>query len=113
MDQNFDEALESFRAVSEQVRREHFAHSGFRFAVPGVEVVKGGRKYVKLVTVEYNPENGEKGAKRSVHAFVDRATGDIFMPASWKAPAKHARGNIFRDAGKDSLTPEGFIYYLR
>lgn len=31
----------------------------------------------------------------SVHAFVDRTNGDVLKPASWKAPAKHARGNIF------------------
>ncbi|WP_439357920.1 DUF7717 family protein [Bradyrhizobium sp. DASA03007] len=31
----------------------------------------------------------------SVHAFVDKNTGDVLMPASWSKPAKHARGNIF------------------
>jgi hypothetical protein len=31
----------------------------------------------------------------SVHAFVDRVNGDVLKPASWNAPAKGARGNIF------------------
>ena len=29
-------------------------------------------------------ENGS----RSVHAFIDKKTGDVFKPASFKAPAK-------------------------
>jgi len=36
---------------------------------------------------------------RSAWAFVDKTTGDILKPASWAAPAKHARGNIFDQAG--------------
>lgn len=49
------------------------------------------------------------GGSRSAWAFVAKAdgenkgmgkwkAGDIFKPATWKAPAKHARGNIFDTA---------------
>ena len=31
----------------------------------------------------------------SAHAFVDRTNGDVLKPATFRAPAKHARGNIF------------------
>jgi hypothetical protein len=31
----------------------------------------------------------------SAHAFIDRTNGDVLMPATWRSPAKHARGNIF------------------
>ena len=31
----------------------------------------------------------------SAHAFIDRINGDVLKPASWKTPAKGARGNIF------------------
>ena len=48
-----------------------------------------GRKWIK-VTVRYARE-----ASGSVYAFIDAANGDIYKPASWRAPAKHARGNIF------------------
>ena len=27
----------------------------------------------------------------TVHSFIDRNTGDVYKPASWKAPAKHVR----------------------
>lgn len=29
-----------------------------------------------------------------VFAFIDLGNGDILKPASWRAPAKHARGNV-------------------
>jgi hypothetical protein len=29
-----------------------------------------------------------------VYCFVDLTNGDILKAATWKAPAKHARGNI-------------------
>ena len=35
---------------------------------------------------------------RSAFAFVDKKTGDVLKPASWSAPAKHARGNIFDES---------------
>lgn len=50
-------------------------------------IQEGGRKYHKIV-MEY--ENGQ----RSVHAFVDKKTGEVYKPASFKAPAKDARFNL-------------------
>jgi hypothetical protein len=43
-----------------------------------------GKKYHKIVFVD-------GGASRSVHAFVDRKTGEVYKSASWKAPAKGVR----------------------
>ena len=45
-------------------------------------IIESGRKYHKIVMVT------EDGA-RSVHAFVDKKTGEMYMAASWKAPAKN------------------------
>ena len=50
-------------------------------------IAEGGRKYHKIV-MEY--ENGQQ----SVHAFVDKKTGEVYKPASFKAPAKHVRFNL-------------------
>lgn len=47
-----------------------------------------GRKYYKVVMVNN---------QHSVHAFVDRKTGDIYKPATWNAPAKGVRFNIIKD----------------
>jgi hypothetical protein len=50
-------------------------------------IAEGGRKYHKIV-MEY--ENGQS----SVHAFVDKKTGEVYKPASFKAPAKGVRFNL-------------------
>ena len=45
-------------------------------------IIESGRKYHKIIMVT------ESGS-RSVHAFVDKKTGEMYMAASWKAPAKN------------------------
>ena len=44
-----------------------------------------GRKYHKI--------HDRKG---SVHAFVNKQTGEVYKPASWNAPAKHVRYDLRR-----------------
>tara|TARA_B100000287_G_scaffold333673_1_gene318841 strand:+ start:1891 stop:2217 length:327 start_codon:yes stop_codon:yes gene_type:complete len=50
--------------------------------------VKEGRKYWKI-----NMINNQE----SVHAFIDKKTGDVFKPASWRGPAKIARYNLLNE----------------
>lgn len=109
MDNDFATALESFRTVSEEILLKHFADSGFTFAVPGVEI-GNGRKYIKVWRTE--TRDGQT-TRNSIHAFVEVATGDILKPASCKAPAKHARGNIYDDGGRASMNAHGFVKYMR
>ena len=45
--------------------------------------IQTGRKYHKI-----NVKNG------GVHAFVNKETGEVFKPASYKAPAKHVRYDL-------------------
>lgn len=52
--------------------------------------VTTGAKYYKIHHID-------SGGGRSVHAFVSRQTGAVYKPASWKAPAKHARYNLLDD----------------
>ena len=111
--ETFDAALEGFRAAAEEILRAHFAANDFTFAIPTIEIAKGGRKYAKLIAGENDPKTGEARPSRSVHSFVDKATGEIFKPASFKAPAKHARGSIYRDNGRDSMTASAHVKYLR
>jgi hypothetical protein len=46
-----------------------------------------GRKYHKLIMVD-------SGGGRSVHAFVDKKTGEVYKSASWKSPAKGVRYDL-------------------
>ena len=66
---------------------------------------RGGRKYAKIVTV------GSNGESASAYCFVNKENGDVLKAASWKAPAKGARGNIFDDAnGLARISPYGPEY---
>ena len=49
--------------------------------------IESGRKYHKIVMET-------ESQSRSVHAFVDQKTGEVYKAASFKAPAKHVRFNL-------------------
>lgn len=61
---------------------------GYKHGRPNVDF-ELGRRYVRIV------KSDNEGSHRSVWGFVDKTNGDVLKAASWKAPAKHARGNIF------------------
>ena len=54
-------------------------------------VIETGRKYHKIIM---EVPNTNRPPSRSVHAFVDKKTGDVYKAASFKAPAKHVRFNL-------------------
>ena len=65
-----------------------------------------GKRYVKVVRLY----NGKPG---SVHAFIDPATGYVYKPAGWSAPAKGVRFDMsdpasFADLLQAAATPTSF-----
>ena len=70
------------------------------------EINTKGKKYYKIVE-----KNG------GVHAFVNKQTGEVYKPASWKSPAKHVRYNlsIIEDRKRcfDNADWAGGYLYLR
>ena len=54
-------------------------------------VVNVGRKYLKINQVDVR-DGVEFGG--GVHAFIDKKTGEVYKPASWKSPAKHVRYDL-------------------
>ena len=68
--------------------------------------VELGRKYWKINQID-----------GGVHAFVDRNTGEVYKPASWKSPAKHVRYDLRiisqRDACLSNADWAGGYLYLR
>ena len=48
-----------------------------------------GRKYWKVIQTDIDSDG--KVWSGGVHAFVDRNTGQVYKPASYKSPAKHVR----------------------
>ena len=55
-----------------------------------------GKKYIKVFNLQYQEScdyyNRPAGYRQgSVTAFIDKNTGEVYKPASWKSPAKHVR----------------------
>tara|TARA_Y100000034_G_C6797987_1_gene357804 strand:+ start:286 stop:633 length:348 start_codon:yes stop_codon:yes gene_type:complete len=73
--------------------------------------VKKGKRYYKIVAASGMKVHRDTIKPGSVWAFVDSTNGDILKPASWAAPAKHARGNLFDSAdGMAMIGPYGPAY---
>lgn len=93
------------------------AHSTF-------EADKAGARYTRIIHVSTFVNTDASGevrtsVSRSVHAFVENATGLLYKAAGWKAPAKGARFDISSrrkmvavlDAQKaETLYTGGYLY---
>ena len=58
-----------------------------------------GKKFHKVYFLQYEEAseyyNRPAGYRAgSVHCFIDKQTGEVYKPASWKAPAKHVRFDL-------------------
>ena len=57
--------------------------------------IKTGKKFYKIVQMNFDTfQNRNEYREGSVHAFVDKKTGQVYIPASWQAPAKHVRFDL-------------------
>jgi len=72
-----------------------------------------GKKYAKIVQ-----------GNSSAYCFVAKGNfttkglgtvfnGDLLKPASWKVPAKHARGNLYDEASWDKAFGKYGMHYLK
>jgi hypothetical protein len=98
-----------YQRFEDACRRLYETHMKERFPSLECEAIIGnfGSRYVKICKVANRNYGG------SVWIFVDRTNGDVLKPASWNAPAKHARGNIFAaDNGMGCIGVYG-VAYLR
>ena len=67
-----------------------------------------GKKYLKVVREEYD-ETNDRWRDTTVHAFINTETGEVYKPASWKAPAKHVRFNLSKDLDRQNLHDPNFV----
>jgi hypothetical protein len=98
---NLNQKLESFVAGCQALIDQSQIYSK-----PVLEVKKG-RRYTKLVLRD------TLGSSAMVFVFVDNTNGDVFPPAGFSAPAKHARGNIFDESNGLSKMSWAGPDYLR
>lgn len=82
------------RRINHDNNKEHFSN------VPLDKFkMTQGKRYIKVI----------RGG--SVHCFIDRTNGDVLKAASWSAPARHSRGNIWDDFnGLNGMTEYGAAY---
>jgi len=105
MTKEFRDRLEMFVAGCERIASDNIK-TRFRTLEPPVFYYTVGRKYVRVVKRHRDMDSGG-----SAHCFVDLENGDVLLPASWRSPAKHARGNIFDDSnGLGNMGPYGPAY---
>lgn len=72
-------------------------------------VIVSGRKYLRI-EMHYLDNNS-----KSITAFVDKSTGDVYKPASWKSPSTGVRYNLLDDVSRESCLNRadwagGFLY---
>jgi hypothetical protein len=104
---DFEIQLTGFIEGSQKVIDDYFAKN---YPSQGRKLVlERGQKNIRVVAKDVF--KGEVSDSGSAWAFIDIRTGDILKPASWKAPAKHARGNIMEDGfGVKYIGPYGPSY---
>tara|TARA_B100000519_G_scaffold75088_1_gene64565 strand:- start:625 stop:1011 length:387 start_codon:yes stop_codon:yes gene_type:complete len=74
--------------LEDDFKRNHPNSDPYKF------YIESGRKYHKIIM-----ETG--GNSSSVHAFVDKKTGEVYKPASFKSPAKIVRFNLLEIASRE------------
>ena len=120
---SFDEAMDKFckklneNCIPEVNRFNHIDSVEFK--------PSGGRKYIKIKSFETNVfTNHETGMKTlredkngRIHCFVERTTGNIFKPATWKAPflkgKNSIRGNVFDSSTFEKTDMHGGWLYAK
>ena len=123
---SFNEAMEKFcEKLTENVKPQVDKFSHMHSVTFGVD---GGVKYIKVKSFQknwnsdYNDDGtitktlvgGEKG---SIHCFVEKSTGDIYKPATWKMHYtignNAIRGNIYDASSFEKTDLHGGWLYAR
>ena len=57
--------------------------------------IQSGKKYYKVIQQDFDTfRDLNEYRDGGVHAFVDKKTGEVYKPASWKSPAKYVRYDL-------------------
>lgn len=98
---NFEAALNNFVRDVQLLINETYRNNYPNLKSPKIEV-DICRKYVKVI-------EKSSDSRTRIFCFVNKENGDILKAATFKQPAKIARGNIYKDY-KDAITPYGAKY---
>lgn len=102
--ENFESTFQSWLAKCQEIINNHYALN-LTNLTPPILTIKQGSKFIKIVSVDAGRTSG------SAWAFINKENGDVMKPATFKAPAKHSRGNIFdENNGMAGVSPYGPAY---
>ena len=122
----FGEAMDNFLAKLTENGKEYIKK--YRLIDDVVFKTDGGRKYIKVKyftdRIDTDYETGKKtlvhDERGSIHCFVESTTGDIYKPATWRAPYNKGkncvRGNIYDASSFDqskSFCKHGHDFVLK
>ena len=105
VDPKFDKAANVFLKSAQALIDAHMKKSFPNLPRKELSFDKG-RKYWRIVA-----RDKDIRPSGSAWAFLNTENGDVLKPASWRAPAKHARGNIYdTQGGMKGVGPYGPAY---
>lgn len=96
-------------ALQQDFQKRNYAYrAGLPYSNYSYELDSSGRKYHKVFMCI-------DGRRDSIHAFIDKKTGEVFKPASVKAPAKGARYNVLFIESREEMLAKcdwagGYLY---
>lgn len=113
-----EELVQELCNLADQLAVEHFTNNNYTFARPTIHKAEIGDKWAKIFKYD---DVGGTYKQSSIHSFIcmkdgftktlgNLKAGDIHKPASYKAPAKTARGNLFDTNYPKCITHYGPVY---
>lgn len=103
--EQFETALASWLIGCQEIINKFWKDSNYTHSLPPVLKIVNGKRYA--IVRRHDWRNEEISPDGSAFAFIDKTGGDIngvlhrrgdvLKAASYRAPAIHARGNIFDD----------------
>ena len=119
----FGEAMDKFLNKLTENGKEYIKR--YRLIDDVVFKTDGGRKFIKIkyyedrieTNYETNTKTIMKATNGRIHCFVDKTTGDIYKPATWRAPYTKGnncvRGNIYEVSTYQKTDLHGGWLYAR
>jgi len=102
--QDFESALQKFiDKLNAEFKKANVDFPKFKDGYYKDVEIKKGKVYVKVLRIGISSE--------SVYCFIEIATGKIYKPATFNAPAKGARGDIYKPETYKNLDVHGGWLY--
>lgn len=114
--------IDAFVKHCDEIMVKHWKDHGFTFAPPPTHRAEYKGKWCLIVrrdnTFVGAMSGGSATAFVALEDFSNKElgavrTGEIYKPASYKKPAKHARGTVWREDFGNCVGPSGHVNYLR